>query len=211
MVKKSPAKKTITKKAPAKKSSVKKPTKQQTPKLLPYGNADFKRLRTQNCIYVDKTRFIELLESESNNNSKIFIRPRRFGKSLFLSTLSYYYDINYKDEFDLLFGDLYIGQHPTQRRNSYAVMGFNFSGINTSSADDVKTSFFNNIRNTLCRFLGKYKNIFPDAIDARNQINDLNYPALEALDWAFRIADEAGIKIFVIIDEYDHFANDLIA
>ncbi|MDR2345572.1 MAG: AAA family ATPase, partial [Planctomycetaceae bacterium] len=69
-------------------------------KNLPYGNADFKSVRTENnYIYVDKTRFIELLETESNK-SKIFIRPRRFGKSLFLSTLLYYYDVNYANEFD---------------------------------------------------------------------------------------------------------------
>ncbi|MDR2761362.1 MAG: AAA family ATPase, partial [Planctomycetaceae bacterium] len=93
----------------------------QKTKKLPYGKADFKSIREQNnYVYVDKTRFIELLENE--NDSKIFIRPRRFGKSLFLSMLSYYYDINYANKFDQLFGDLYIGQNPTPLKNSYAVM-----------------------------------------------------------------------------------------
>ncbi|MDR1268712.1 MAG: AAA family ATPase, partial [Planctomycetaceae bacterium] len=181
------------------------------PKRLPYGNANFQSIRTENnYVYIDKTRFIELLEKESNKN-KIFIRPRRFGKSLFLSTLMYYYDINYAEEFEQLFGDLYIGQHPTPRKNSYAVMAFNFSGIDTVSVDGFRNSFCENIRHTVCRFLGEHENIFPKSDQIIDQINDRKYPALAALDWSFRIAQLAKIKIFVIIDEYDHFANDLIA
>ncbi|MDR2171909.1 MAG: AAA family ATPase, partial [Planctomycetaceae bacterium] len=144
----------MTKKVPAQKT-----TKQQTLKLLPYGNANFKSVRTEkNYVYVDKTRFIELLENESNN-SKIFIRPRRFGKSLFISMLSYYYDVNYADEFERLFGDLYIGKNPTQLKNSYAVMGFNFSGIDTSSIDRFRNSFTGNIRQTVSGFLTSHKNL----------------------------------------------------
>ncbi|MDR2755156.1 MAG: AAA family ATPase, partial [Planctomycetaceae bacterium] len=190
---------------------VKKSVKQSDPKRLPYGNADFNSIRTENnYVYVDKTRFIEILEKEGAK-SKIFIRPRRFGKSLFLSMLDYYYDINYKKKFKQLFGDLYIGKNPTSQRNSYVVMGFNFSGINTTSIEAFQDSFFNSIRNTVCRFLDKHANIFPDAINASNQINNPEYPVFSALDWSFRIAAKSDIRIFVIIDEYDHFANDLIA
>jgi hypothetical protein len=181
------------------------------PKRLPYGNANFKSIRTENnSIYVDKTRFIELLEKE-NNSSRIFIRPRRFGKSLFLSTLSYYYDINYANEFEQLFGDLYIGQNPTPLKNSYAVMEFDFSSIDTANVERFQNSFFQNLRSTVCRFLSKYKDIFPNTEQVVDQINNLEYPALAALDWSFRIAESAKMKVFVIIDEYDHFANDLIA
>ncbi|MDR3244909.1 MAG: AAA family ATPase, partial [Prevotellaceae bacterium] len=81
-------------------------------KRLPYGNSNFESLRTENYVYIDKTRFIELLENEGNKNH-FFIRPRKFGKSLFFSMLSHYYDINQADRFDTLFGDLYIGKHPT--------------------------------------------------------------------------------------------------
>jgi hypothetical protein len=81
----------------------------QNPKQLLYGNADFRKIRTNNFVYIDKTRFIETIERKSNS-SQIFIRPCRFGKSLFISTLTYYYDINYADEFERLFGDLYIDQ-----------------------------------------------------------------------------------------------------
>ncbi|MDR1270000.1 MAG: ATP-binding protein [Planctomycetaceae bacterium] len=183
----------------------------RTSKQLPYGNANFKSIRTENnYAYVDKTHFIEALERESNS-SQIFIRPRRFGKSLFLSTLVYYYDVNYADEFAQLFGDLYIGQHATPRKNSYAVMEFDFSGVDTTNAESFRNSFFNNVRHTVCRFWDHYKNIFPNAIQIIDQINRLEQPNFSILDWSFRVAESAGIKIFVIIDEYDHFANDLIA
>ncbi|MDR2115928.1 MAG: ATP-binding protein [Planctomycetaceae bacterium] len=180
------------------------------PKRLPYGNADFKKIRTNNFVYIDKTRFIETLENESNS-SQIFIRPRRFGKSLFLSTLTYYYDVNYSDEFEQLFGELYIGQHPTLRKNSYAVMNFDFSGLNTGNGDDEFTfSFCNKVRNSVCRFLDDHKNIFSDTKEIIRQMNE-ERPNLGVLDRAFNVAKSSKMQVFVIIDEYDHFANDLIA
>ncbi|MDR2168801.1 MAG: AAA family ATPase, partial [Planctomycetaceae bacterium] len=183
----------------------------KSPKQLPYGNANFKSVRTEkNYVYVDKTRFIELLENESNN-SKIFIRPRRFGKSLFISMLSYYYDVNYADEFERLFGDLYIGKNPTQLKNSYAVMGFNFSGIDTLNFENFRNSFLDNIRNAVRRFLDGHKKIFPNTEQILSKIINHEYSAFESFDLVLGIAESAGIKIFVIIDEYDHFANDLIA
>ncbi|MDR0705635.1 MAG: ATP-binding protein [Planctomycetaceae bacterium] len=182
----------------------------QNPKRLPYGNADFKKIRTNNFVYVDKTRFIETLERESNS-SQIFIRPRRFGKSLLLSTLTYYYDINYADEFERLFGDLYLGRRPTPQKNSYAVMNFDFSGLNTGNgADEFIFSFCNNIRNSVRLFLDDHKNIFPEAKEIIRQIN-AEPPNLGVLDWAFSVAKSAKLPVFVIIDEYNHFANDLIA
>ncbi|MDR2168793.1 MAG: ATP-binding protein, partial [Planctomycetaceae bacterium] len=183
----------------------------KSPKLLPYGNANFKSVRTEkNYVYVDKTRFIELLENESND-SKIFIRPRRFGKSLFISMLSYYYDVNYADEFEQLFGDLYIGKNPTPLKNSYAVMGFNFSGIDTSGIDRFRNSFTGNIRQSVNGFLTSHKNLFTNIEQIINQINHGEQFIFESLGLAFNAAKSAGLKIFVIIDEYDHFANDLIA
>ncbi|MDR0611215.1 MAG: ATP-binding protein [Planctomycetaceae bacterium] len=181
------------------------------PKQLPYGNADFRSIRTSNnYVYVDKTRFIAALEQESNKN-QIFIRPRRFGKSLFLSTLTYYYDINYTGEFERLFGDLYIGQHPTPQKNSYAVMNFDFSGLNTNSgADEFIFSFCDKVRNSVRLFLDDHKNIFPKTKEMIRKINT-EHPNLGVLDWAFSVAKSANIQVFVIIDEYDHFANDFIA
>ena len=96
-------------------------------KLLPYGMMNFEDIRLDNYYYVDKTAFIPLIEQ--SDRFFFFIRPRRFGKSLTLNMLQHYYDIRTKDKFDALFGDLYIGKHPTKDRNSYLVIKLNFSGI----------------------------------------------------------------------------------
>ncbi|MDR3197332.1 MAG: ATP-binding protein [Planctomycetaceae bacterium] len=183
----------------------------QNPKQLPYGNADFRKIRTENnYVYVDKTRFIAMLEQE-NNSSQVFIRPRRFGKSLFLSTLKYYYDVNYADKFEQLFGDLYIGQHPTPRKNRYAVMNFDFSGLDTGNGEEkFISSFCDKVRSSICLFLQRHKNIFSDTKEIIHQMNK-DRPHLGIVDQAFNIADAADFQVFVIIDEYDHFANDLIA
>ena len=109
-------------------------------KRLPYGNSNFESILTGNYAYVDKTKFIELLENESNKY-QFFIRPRKFGKSLFFSMLSNYYDMKLADRFQELFGELYIGKHPTPLKNSYAVIEFDFSGLDTGSPERFQKSF----------------------------------------------------------------------
>jgi hypothetical protein len=111
-----------------------------TVKRLPYGISNFEDIVAKNYAYVDKTRFIALLEDESNPY-QFFIRPRKFGKSLFCSILACYYNVNKADKFAQLFGNLYIGKNPTPEKNACAIMPFNFSGINTTSEDDFKASF----------------------------------------------------------------------
>ena len=96
-------------------------------KRIPYGMMNFAVIRRDDCYYVDKTRFIPIIEDA--DKFFFFIRPRRFGKSLTVSMLQHYYDIAAKDKFDALFGDLYIGKYPTRDRNSYLVLYLNFSGI----------------------------------------------------------------------------------
>lgn len=93
-------------------------------KRIPYGMMNFEDVRKDDCYYVDKTPFIE--EMEAANKFFFYIRPRRFGKSLTLSMLQNYYDVNQKDKFEQLFGDLYIGKHPTPERNSYLVLKLDF-------------------------------------------------------------------------------------
>lgn len=90
---------------------------EQQAKRIPYGSADFGRMRQDNSYYVDKTRFIPLLEAQPY--FVFLIRPRRFGKTLWLSTLQHYYDVNRREQFEQLFGGTYIGEHPTTERNSY--------------------------------------------------------------------------------------------
>ncbi|GAP73438.1 hypothetical protein SAMD00024442_9_45 [Candidatus Symbiothrix dinenymphae] len=178
-------------------------------KRLPYGNSDFESVRTGGYAYVDKTRFIELLENEPNRNL-FFIRPRKFGKSLFFSMLSHYYDIAEADKFEQLFGDLYIGKHPTPMKNSYLVLKFNFSGLNTSTENDFQISFIGKIQQSLLAFLDEHANYIPDAAKYKKECEE-QMSLTGKLLVAFRAALSAKRKIYVIIDEYDHFANDLMA
>ncbi|MDR0567110.1 MAG: AAA family ATPase, partial [Prevotellaceae bacterium] len=135
-------------------------TKTPKPKRIPYGSANFEKIRTENYVYIDKTQYIELLEQE--NNANLFLtRPRKFGKSLFFSMLSSYYDINQADKFDQLFGDLYIGKHPTLKRNTYLVLKFNFSGLNTTSEEAFAASLSGEIQDNVRNFLGRYEHLFP--------------------------------------------------
>ncbi len=105
-------------------------------KRLPYGMMNFADIRFDNYYYVDKTAFIPLIEQ--SDRFFFFIRPRRFGKSLTLSMLQHYYDVRTRDKFDALFGDLYIGKHPTPDRNTYLVLKLNFSGISGNCTTTVK-------------------------------------------------------------------------
>jgi hypothetical protein len=141
-----------------------------TVKKLPYGNSNFADLIESGYAYVDKTRFIELLENESNR-FQFFMRPRRFGKSLFLSTLEYYYDISRKNKFESIFGNLYIGKNPTAERNTFAVIKFNFSGLDTSTHEKFEVSFLNRIEQNVSMFFEDYKNLFGEAANFLQEIN----------------------------------------
>ncbi|MDR0700196.1 MAG: AAA family ATPase, partial [Tannerella sp.] len=180
----------------------------KTVKILPYGNSNFKDIILNNYAYVDKTRYIEMLERESNRN-QLFIRPRKFGKSLFLTTLMSYYDINEEENFDKLFGNLYIGKHPTPKRNAYAVIKFDFSGLNTKSEEGFTKSFSSRVQDTVRKFLERYRPVFSEAGLYIRQIDE-EQPGINALSKMVAVATEE-IRIFIVIDEYDQFANDLIA
>ena len=178
-------------------------------KRLPYGTSNFERLIVENYAYVDKTRYIEMLENEQNPY-QFFIRPRKFGKSLYFSMLSHYYDMLGSDHFHKLFGGLYIGENPTPRKNSYAVMEFDFSGIDTSSPENFKKSFTGKVQLLVQQFLNKYKPIFEQADILIDNI-EKDQSGIRSLEISYGAARAANVKIFVLIDEYDHFANDLIA
>ena len=111
-------------------------------KKIPYGNANYSKIKQNNKFYfVDKTDYIKELEN-LGSEFLFFLRPRRFGKSLWLSILEHYYDVNKKDRFEELFGDTYIGKNPTPLRNSYPIFKLNFSGIPTDgNAEQIKSSF----------------------------------------------------------------------
>ncbi|MCL2073676.1 MAG: ATP-binding protein [Marinilabiliaceae bacterium] len=183
-------------------------------KKIPYCIPNFESIRTENYLYVDKTRFIEMIENESSKYH-FLIRPRKFGKSLFLSVLEHYYDIRFNEQFEALFGDLYIGKNPTKKRNSYFVLKFSFSGLDTSSVEEFKTSFNSKIEACVNDFINNYekfievkefKKLKLQFIDKSTKIG---VKSIEKI--VFDIVKRHQGKLYVIIDEYDHFANDLIA
>ena len=171
-------------------------------KAIPYGISDYEKLINNNCYYVDKTKYIELLEIPSNSYV-MFLRPRKFGKTLFTSVLENYYDINKKGSFDKLFGETYIGKHPSKLKNSYYRLRFNFSGIDTTSEETTINKFKEKVTASIQDFIDRYKIDFyinPE-LSAEGLLNNLII--------AFK-NQKQGEKLYVIIDEYDHFANELL-
>jgi len=174
-------------------------------KKIPYGQAEFGTLRTDNCYYVDKTRFIPLIEASPRY--LFFIRPRRFGKSLWLSVLQYYYDINDKDRFEEMFGDTYIFDHPTENRNSYLIIAFNFAAVNPEPLY-IRESFEDNGRAVVEDFLKRYSQYF--SLSVQKEI--LSLPTTEALlRRIFSYTARDGLKLYMFIDEYDNFANTILS
>ncbi|MCL2283650.1 MAG: ATP-binding protein [Fibromonadales bacterium] len=178
-------------------------------KKLPYGKSNFADVIEGGFAYVDKTRFIEMLENE-NNPTQFFVRPRRFGKSLFLSVLENYYDLNRKDKFESIFDNLCIGKNPTQEQGKYAILSFNFSAINTDCEETFKESFKMNVHASVVNFLKKYEDKFENAQQEINWIKEKTL-GIDSLRVVYHLAEYSNIPIFAIIDEYDHFSNDLAA
>ena len=179
------------------------------PKKIPYGITNFERIRKENYVYVDKTRFIEKIENEATKYH-FLIRPRKFGKSLFLSVLDHYYDLRHKDDFEQLFGDLHIGKNPTPKRNDMFVVRFNFSAIDTSSMKDFNVALLEKIKMAIIFFLTDHRDYVVNLKEAKDTVWRME-KASTCLEYAFDIAKSHGKKVFVIVDEYDHFANDMIA
>ena len=176
-------------------------------KALPYGISDFPRLMREDYYYVDKTRFIEMLERQPPY--LFLIRPRRFGKSLFLAMLEAYYSIDYADRFKELFGELYIGQHPTKRHNSYMVLRFNFSAI-SSKLEDVERSFSEYCCMVMKNFILKYEHLMgcdvwkvvnPDETNPRQMLSALKE----------YVSRTDCPRIYLLIDEYDNFTNTILS
>ena len=171
-------------------------------KKLPYGISNYEELIKENYYYVDKTMYIEKLENLPEKRI-LFLRPRKFGKTLFTSTLENYYDLKKENEFEELFGNTYIGKNPTKLKNTYHILKFNFSGIDTSNEEATMKGFKNEVASSIQVFVEKYRmNFFVNMEEEAEGI-------LDNLIKAFSI-QKAGEKIYVIVDEYDHFANELL-
>ena len=122
---------------------------------LPNGISNYETIVRENYIYVDKTMYIEKLENLSDRTI-MFLRPRKFGKTLFTSTLECYYDISKKKEFETLFANTYIGENPTKSKNSYHILRFNFSGISTNTIEETINGFKNKISASINVFTERY-------------------------------------------------------
>ena len=170
-------------------------------KRIPYGVSDFVDIIKRNQYYVDKTMYIPKLEEEAD--SLFFIRPRRFGKSLLLSMMCAYYDINQSDRFEELFGKLWIGSHPTPYRGKFQVLLLDFSKIG-GDIKDLKENFNNYCNIRLDNFIERYKRAYrPEIVEkiksAPTAVDKLNMIDTEAKD--------ANMQLYLIIDEYDNFTN----
>lgn len=176
----------------------------QNVKRLPYGINDFEAVIEQNQYYVDKTMYLPLLENQPSNI--IFIRPRRFGKSIFLSMLHAYYDCSKKEKFQTLFGDLWVGKHPTPLQGRYQVLHLDFSYVG-GSIDKLEENFDMYLRVKLDGFMRIYQEFY--LIDFKEKF----FKTDSATEKLALLQDETatkGIPLYLIIDEYDNFTNTVL-
>ena len=169
---------------------------------MPYGISNYEELVTENYYYVDKTEYIEKLE-ELPEKRIMFLRPRKFGKTLFTSVLENYYDKNKIDSFEKLYGNTYIGKNTTKLKNSYCILRFNFSGIDTSTEEATIRGFKKEVASSIEVFINRYNLEFH--VNKEDEAENI----LDNLFKSFYIQKPQD-KIYVIIDEYDHFANELL-
>ena len=173
-------------------------------KLIPYGIANFKQVRQENKYLVDKTMFFERMERAGN--FLFLVRPRRFGKSLFLNMLEAYYDINEKDNFPELFKGLYVADHPTENRNKYLMLHLDFSQVQ-GDMDHIAESL-NDYMTLRCNlFALKYKSFYPEEFTTMLQQSRTGDAKLNLIGDLSRML---GLRLYLIVDEYDNFTNDVL-
>ena len=163
-------------------------------KKIPYGISDFKRVKTEDYFFIDKTHYIPKLENSSNY--LMFLRPRRFGKSLLIAMLEAYYDIGFKDEFEEIFKDTYILNNRTKEASSYMVLGFDFSAVDIFN---VNSSFIDLLDLKIYSFIEKY--------NLEIEFKDTN--PISMLNRVFNYIKKNNLNLYIQIDEYDNFANRL--
>jgi hypothetical protein len=180
--------------------------------IIPYGRSNFAEIRASRAFYADKTRFLPLLESgELGNAYLVLLRPRRAGKSLLISMLEHYYDLAQAERFDALFEGLYVHAHPTPLRNRYLVLTLDFSPVQAGTGLELfQTSFFAIFRAKVWALLDRYQHLSP-ALRELLQALDSFREAASLLTTLCATVQRAGYQLYLLIDEYDAFANDLIA
>jgi Predicted AAA-ATPase/PD-(D/E)XK nuclease superfamily len=176
---------------------------------IPYGESDFKGMMERESFYQDRTNYIEVLE-KWQSKYLVFLRPRRFGKSLFISILHHYYGLEHKNDFQRLFGHLYIGKNPTKLANSYMILRFEFSRIDTVTHERTYEGFLTNTIEGVSDFLAAYDNYFTDE-DRQIIMAQKSPESLIKTLFHIKKAKKIPHKIYLLIDEYDHFANELLS
>lgn len=170
---------------------------------FPYGIADFRKIREGGYFYVDRTDRIALIENVGSQ--LLFLRPRRFGKSLWLSTLENYYDLACAADFARLFGDLKIGQNPTPRHNQYFILKLNFSRIDASGDHTaIRQALYDVINDEIQAFNLRYRDFLPQPVDLHPD------NALSSLRHLLAVISLTPYKLYLLIDEYDNFANEVM-
>jgi hypothetical protein len=177
-------------------------------KQIPYGVADFNDFRVKNFYYVDKTRYIR--DIEKKGNFLFLIRPRRFGKSLFLGIMEAYYDIYFKDRFDYFFNGTEIHRSPTAEKNSYLVFKLNFSMVNPD-VSLVEGSFLNYIQESASGFVMKYGKLLDIDIEKAETEFSSRKSASDVMVTLLKYCKRKKQKLYLIIDEYDNFANTILS
>jgi len=174
-------------------------------KKIPYGISDYAEIMKSNFYFVDKTRFIERVEAAPR--FLFLIRPRRFGKSLWINLMKSYYDVNTAGRFDELFGQTYIGQHATEEKNSYLILSFNFSGVNPD-IEKVELSFEKHCSKSFDNFNASYRALLGEEYIANYPKEDL---AESKIEYITNRCQEKDLSIYLFIDEYDNFTNTILS
>ena len=168
---------------------------------IPYGVINWATL-VRECLFVDNTAYLRRLEDVA---TPVFLRPKRFGKSIVCSMLAYYYDVNLKDRFDEFFGMTDIGRNPTPLRNSFLVLTFDFSTVQVGTLAEIERNFWRNVQGAVGSFAVKYKGLAD-----WSKIEAATGPA-ECIDMVREVIRENQLPpLYVIVDEYDNFTNELV-
>ncbi|MBK8454842.1 MAG: AAA family ATPase [Thiofilum sp.] len=170
---------------------------------LPYGISNFHTVRNEGYYYIDRTACLPVLES--SGKQLVFLRPRRFGKSLFLSMLAYYYDIHQAEQFKGLFGNLAIGSQPSAEHNQYLILRWDFSKVSgQGTITEIKHSLFSHLNISIEGFAAKYQAELKKPIVINSEDAIASFQSLcSALSFGER-------KLYLLIDEYDNFANEVL-
>ncbi|MBK9259290.1 MAG: AAA family ATPase [Polyangiaceae bacterium] len=178
---------------------------------IPYANCDFADIRKRGYFYVDKTPFLPQLEATSENHV-IFLRPRRFGKTTLISTLENYYDINLANRFDEVFGGLWIHEHPTPNKSKYLVLTLDFSPVDTTGTiEKICTSFAVQVKSAVWSFIRRYAKLAPAIASLEEVTESADEDMAGLMTSLLTKLENAGQQMYLLLDEYDHFGNRLLA